>query len=71
MNSYCLHFFHKICVNKAYRTHIIVEYSNFHTCFYSLFQNILNLMPCFSVFYRMIFHKDKLLCFLQILKLCL
>ena len=22
-------------------------------------------------FYRMIFHKDKLLCFLQILKLCL
>ena len=51
--------------------HIIIEYPDFHTGFYSLFQNILNLMPSFSIFYRMIFHEDKLLCFRKFFKLCL
>ena len=69
MNSYALHFFYKISINKSYRTHIIIKYAYFHSNFYSFFQNLLDLMPRLCIFYSMILHEDKLLCLCKIFKL--
>ena len=71
MNSCKFQFFHKIRINKSYRSHIIIENTDFHSCLYTFFQNILYFLPCLVIFYGMIFHKNKLFCFRQIFKLCI
>ena len=60
VDSEPLHLFYKIRINKANRAHIIIKYSHFHACLYTLLQHFLDLFPGLCIFYRMVFHKNKL-----------
>ena len=69
-DSDCFHLFGKVCINKTNRAHIVIEYPDLHTCLYTVFQHLLNPVPGLGILNCMVFHKDKLLRFGQILKLC-
>ena len=59
----------KFHIDKAYRAHIVVENSDLDALFNFSFQNILYFFPIDFVLYGVIFHKDKLFGFFQILYL--
>ena len=69
MDPIRLHAVHKVCVDKADTSHIVVEKTYFNTRGCPLFEDLMHPGKCLGVLDRKVFHKNEMLCLPKLLLL--